>query len=232
MAKLLFYTEDRPIREVTDMRFCLMGDSITKGTGCPAGEKCWAEQLADRFPDWEFINLAIAGQTSEQALDLIEKMRGLKPDIVSFQFGMNDHYPVGPLDMNVAPGRFRENILRLTGSVDDARVLLITNHPILEGDAGHYYFSWHPAERYRKSPNDIIEIYNDILRGIAELKGYTLVDMRREAEKYPAEELLISRRNTPLPDGDDGAHLHTKGNRLYADCIEKALREMQMKGQI
>ncbi len=206
------------------MRYCIMGDSLAAGVGCPEGEKSWAALVAERFPQWDVVNLATGGESSRQALAKRERLAALEPDIVSFQYGMNDHYFLPDGRQNVPVEEFTRNLELLVGCVPRAAVLLVTNHPILEGDDGAYYFNRHPRALYPRGANALLEEYNAAVRAFARKKGIALVDMWAAASRYDPEDFLRSRRNTPLPEGNDGVHLHTLGNRVYADEIERRLR--------
>ena len=208
------------------MRYCIMGDSIARGHGCPAGEKCWAEQVAAMFPEWEVVNLSTSGESSRQALAKIDRLQALEPDIVSFQYGMNDHYLLPGGAPNVGLAEFRANMEALIGSVPGAAVLLVTNHSILEGDLRSYYFSRHPRELYPESANALLERYNAAVREIAREKGIMLLDRHALSGGYDPEDFLRSKKNTPMPDGNDGVHLHTLGNRVYAEQIGACLRAL------
>ena len=178
------------------------------------------------FPEWEVINLSTSGESSRQALAKIGRLQALEPDIVSFQYGMNDHYLLTDGAPNVGLEEFRANIEALIGYVPGASVLLVTNHSILEGDFQSYYFSRHPLDLYSESANAILEKYNGVIREIAREMGIMLLDMHTVSGGYDLEDFLRSKKNTPMPDGNDGVHLHTLGNRVYAERIGACLRSL------
>lgn len=202
---------------------CAMGDSITRGVGLPAGEPTWLERLEAAFPSVRAVNLASGGETSRQALEKKDALRAAKADITTLQYGMNDHVLTPDGRNQVPPEEFRRNLAALIQAAGKAEVILITNHPVLEGDEEHYYFHRHPGDVYLRSPNEWLEIYNGIVRELAAEGGHSLVDMWAVASRYPREDFLRSRKNTPLPAGDDGVHPHLLGVRLYAEHVGMAV---------
>lgn len=210
------------------IRLCAMGDSITRGIGMPENAPCWVEQLEHRF-HLKCINLSQGGESSRQALSKIEELRCLKPDIVTLQYGMNDHYLMEDGNNNVPEKEFEQNLLLLTEAARNAEIILITNHSVLEGDDEHYYYHRHALSLYRLPANLWINRYNEVIRNIARRKSLHLVDMWEIAAGYPPEDFLRSRKNTPLPLGDDGVHPHLLGGEVYARSVGKVIEEILRK---
>jgi lysophospholipase L1-like esterase len=109
--------------------YAALGDSFTAGTGCAPGE-CWADRLADRLaarnPEFEYLNFAVEGASSEQVLDQLAPALRLGPDLVTVVCGANDVlFSVRP-DAE-AYGRRLGVIFRVLGeAVPRARILTAT----------------------------------------------------------------------------------------------------------
>lgn len=64
------------------------GDSLT---ACGGKEGRYSDILQDRFPDHEFINRGVGGETFEEAISRLETdVLDLAPDLVLVEFGAND----------------------------------------------------------------------------------------------------------------------------------------------
>ncbi|MGR5177421.1 GDSL-type esterase/lipase family protein [Vibrio parahaemolyticus] len=71
-------------------KIVLLGDSLTAGWGLKAGEN-WADKLANTFPDSEFINCGIPGDTTSGMLARFkEQVLDQKPDCFVLFGGLND----------------------------------------------------------------------------------------------------------------------------------------------
>ena len=203
---------------------CLFGDSIAAGIGVPGASYSWCSILSDSYQDFNFINHGIGGQTSSDALKRIGKVICDCPAITTVQFGMNDHCIDESGRFAVSPDTFAQNMTSIIKTLLElnSEIILITNHIVIEGDEGRYYYHRHPYSKYveHRGANAVIERYNRITRSLAARFDTALVDMHEICKKYDKYEFLRSLKNS---ESDDGVHPHILGAGIYAKEIGAAI---------
>ena len=206
---------------------CLYGDSIAMGIGVPEQRFSWASILEQKYKNINFHNHGVGGETSSIALKRIDDVLKDSPQITTIQFGMNDHC----IDENglyaVSPSIFKKNIITMIKSLTeiDSKVLLITNHRVIEGNDKQYYFNRHPHNSYTKfgGANLIINKYNEIIREIAIKRNIRCIDMYSISSNFDKYQFLRSLKNS---DKDDGVHPHILGSKIYANEISNAINQL------
>ncbi|MDW7656238.1 MAG: SGNH/GDSL hydrolase family protein [Bacillota bacterium] len=201
------------------MKLCALGDSITAGIGVPDDQPKWTELVEQAFADLRVINFGIGGQTSSQGLVRFDSVAAEHPDIVTIQYGMNDHCLDLSGQAKVPLSQFRINLITLTSKLlHISDVILITNHLIIEGDDHEYYYRRHPRSAYLVAggANAWLGQYNVIVRETAHIQVCGLVDMEKIASSYDPKAFL---RSLHTSDVDDGVHPHALGARIYAEAI-------------
>jgi lysophospholipase L1-like esterase len=150
--------------------FVAMGDSFTEGVGDPRadGRGCrgWADRFAQRLdrhqPGLRYANLGIRGKLLGQVLaEQVPVAVGMGPDLVSLAAGGNDLLRPRA-DPDALAQTFDDAVVALTGA--GCRVLAFT------GFDPHVF----PLVRLIRGK---AAAYNMHVRGIAEHRGCTLVDL-------------------------------------------------------
>ena len=180
-------------------RYVALGDSFTEGVGdpyppSPNGLRGWADRvalsLAQTNPELRYANLAVRGRRMDEILDeQVQTAVMLEPDLVTIYAGMNNLLlPRNDVDAMMA--RYAEGLktLQQTGAV----VLTFT-----AADLGTV-----PLFRRLRGR---AAVYNELLRGIVDDLGLTLVDFWRYTEF----------RDARLWDGDR-IHLSPLGHERFA----------------
>jgi len=206
------------------------GDSITAGVHLQEEEK-FLSLLGERFGS-ATSNHGKPGQTTEQAMERLDDVLKLKPDVCTVAFGMNDHVMKEPNVPKVAFDTFQRNLTTICRSLQDigSKPILCTIHPIIEGDADGYYYARHPQDWYaqQNGAQACIDRYNEGIREVAAACGVRLADVaetwkRRVASGANMFDLLFTRENCGR---DDGVHPTAAGNLIYADCIAEQIERM------
>lgn len=194
------------------MHVVFFGDSICRGCGAKPGEG-WVERLAAAFPDIRVSNAGVDGDiTTEALLRMARDVEALHPDIVYFQFGLNDcswwcRQPGRPW---VTPERYAANLREMAERslrCGAGTVLAGTSHlPACPGgdEAAQDFAQMNHSRR--------TALYNAIMRKtLTGSPGVRIVDLERA---------LPSGTRIVLP---DGVHLNETGNALYADIVGRVL---------
>ena len=180
-------------------RYVALGDSFTEGVGDPYPPspnrlRGWADRvavaLAQTKPSLHYANLAVRGRRMNEILDeQIHTAVMLEPDLVTIYAGMNNLLLLRN-DVDAMMARYAEGLktLQQTGAV----VLAFT-----AADLGTV-----PLFRRLRGR---AAVYNELLRGIADDLGLTLVDFWRYTEF----------RDARLWDGDR-IHLSPLGHERFA----------------
>jgi lysophospholipase L1-like esterase len=157
-------------------RYVALGDSFTEGVGdpyppSPNGLRGWADRvavaLAQTNPELKYANLAVRGRRMNEILDeQIHTAVMMEPDLVTIYAGMNNLLLLRN-DVDAMMARYAEGLktLQQTGAV----VLAFT-----AADLGTV-----PLIRRLRGR---AAVYNELLRGIADDLGLSLVDFWRYTE--------------------------------------------------
>jgi len=213
------------------VKVVVFGDSITKGVYVSEEENFTF--LIQKETGFNVFNRGVPGNNTSQALlRFKEDVLDLKPDLVIIEFGMNDHFLIEENSHQVSPETFKSNLTEIIKrcKVQGAKTLIMTIHPILEGDDNHYYYSRHKKELYKdyRGANQLIKLYNKIIKQCALETESTLIDVERYFEYIIKkgellENLLVSLKSSNL---NDGVHPTALGHRLYAKAAIDALNEV------
>lgn len=210
----------------TKKRMCAFGDSITMGIGVPDNCYSWTSIISKNYNYLSVINHGIGGQTSSDALKRIGNILKDKPDITTVQFGMNDHCIDEKGNFAVSQERFKDNMITIIESLTkiNSKVILLTNHRVIEGDDNQYYFHRHPKKAYDKygGANAIIEQYNEIVRNLSSEYCIDCIDMHEISINYNEYQFLRSLENSDM---DDGVHPFILGARIYAQEIGRIINK-------
>ncbi|MCW2799764.1 MAG: hydrolase [Aeromicrobium sp.] len=191
---------------MTFHRYVALGDSFTEGVGDlddtrPNGVRGWADRfaavLAEGDPTFTYANLAIRGRKLLPILaEQIEPAIAMQPDLVSVYAGAND--VLRPrVDIDRLVEAYDQAIGRLVDS--GAHVVLFTafdpgGSPIFGALRGRF------------------AIYNELVRGVAERHGATLVDFWRMRD-YRDDRMWAS----------DRMHMSSAGHQRMATAVLEAL---------
>jgi len=160
----------------TFRRYVALGDSFTEGVGDPDpsrpnGVRGWADRvaevLAEREPDFGYVNLAIRGRKLDGILaEQLEPALALEPDLVTVYAGANDILRP-QVDVDGLVERYDAALARLAAT--GARVLVWTAF-----DPGG-------SATYRLLRGRFA-LYNELVREAADRHGATVVDYWRLRE--------------------------------------------------
>lgn len=204
------------------------GDSVCFGQYVSL-HKCWvtkvAQKLAATFGDDAvcITNASVNGNTTRQALERMSyDLSGLKPDILTVQFGLNDcNYWVTDKGLpRVTLKCFTANLMEILDRAKAfgvRRRFLVTNHPTTRTG----FMAGLPITRsYQQS----CEEYNYAIREVAQMAGVDLLDVELS---FYASVVDGSMKAFLL---DDGLHLNVDGHLAYSKLVypvmEKAVREL------
>lgn len=158
-------------------------------------------------------NRGVGGDTTARAFDRLERdVLPLLPGMLLVQFGFND---ANVRDWTLVPrvglGEFRKNLREFDRLADDAggKCAFIVNHTIarVAGRQGN-----------NRSYNDNLEPYNMAIREVVRACAAPMIDLPvMLAQQQLALERVLA---------EDGMHLSISGNRIYADLVFAALRQM------
>jgi lysophospholipase L1-like esterase len=171
-------------------RVVFFGDSITD---------LW--RLNEYFPDSDYLNRGIAGQTSGQLLQRIkEDVIDLHPEAVLFLVGTNDlarGTPVAAIEDNY-------QMMADLAAVNKIKVLFASVTPVSD-----YHKDQDPSyERTPQRPATFIRALNEWLQKFCTQRGYNYVDYHA-ATVDPAGQFKEDL-------SDDGLHPNAKGYRVMA----------------
>ncbi|MEF3303065.1 SGNH/GDSL hydrolase family protein [Paenibacillus sp. GYB003] len=210
------------------MKVAAFGDSITAGQYLGESDT-YLHKLAARF-GFETVNAGVPGNTTGQGLARFERdVVAHRPDICIVAFGMNDHVNTAPDKARTPIDDFRGNLAEIVRRLRAERIapLLCTINPIIEGDAGQYYYSRHPREWYRRpdGAQAWIDAYSEAVRGVARSLEVPLADIALRWQRHIDEggrlhDLLRTVENSGAA---DGVHPTAAGQELFAECIGDAL---------
>ncbi|MDX1487102.1 MAG: GDSL-type esterase/lipase family protein [Acidiferrobacterales bacterium] len=193
------------------------GDSITEAAEFLAEER-WPTLLQAHLDAWhpdgfKVHNRGIGGDTTAGAFDRIENdVLPLLPGVLLVQFGFND---ANVRDWSVVPrvglDEFKKNLeeFHRVAHAHGGCCVLMVNHTIVAvaGEQGN-------GMRY----SDNMEPYNKAIREVARTCQAPVIDLPALlAERQVELDLFVV---------DDGLHLSAFGNRVYAEMVFGALKEI------
>lgn len=193
------------------------GDSITEAAEFPPQQR-WPTLLQAKLDAWisgrfTVHNRGIGGDTTARAFDRLESdVLPLLPGMLLVQFGFND---ANVRDWTLVPrvglDEFRKNLREFYRLAVDAggKCAFIVNHTIarVAGRQGN-----------SRSYNDNLEPYNMAIREVARACAAPTIDL---PAMLAQQQLTLERVLA-----EDGMHLSISGNRIYADLIFAALRQI------
>lgn len=202
---------------LTSIQLVFMGDSITEGQYVDSSS-CWPDLVGARLKqdaanlgvELHCHNRGISGETTRQALERYPRdVQGLRPDIMTLQFGLNDCncWDTDGGIPRVSEAAYRANLVEMivrARHFGAKHIVLSTNHATLRH---RVMASYTTLEQNRQR-------YNLIVREVAAETGVTLCDIDRAFGSFNA--YILSELLLPEP---DCLHLSKKGNRVYADHI-------------
>lgn len=193
------------------------GDSITAAAEFADHER-WPSLLQAGLDAWrpgayKVHNRGVGGDTTAHAFDRIESdVLPLLAGVLLVQFGFND---ANVRDWAVVPrvglGEFKKNLreFQRIARTHGGRCVFIVNHTVAavtgkQGNGLHY--------------NDNMKPYDMAIREVAQMCQAAVIDLPAlMAQRRVAPELFVV---------DDGLHLSALGNRLYAEMVFAALKEI------
>jgi lysophospholipase L1-like esterase len=185
-------------------RVVFVGDSITDD---------W--RLNEYFPDRDFVNRGISGQTTDQMLGRFEEdVVQLHPLAVVIFGGTNDLYrriPVAAVENNI---RAMAELAQFNG----IRVLIATLLPVSDyhkdRDPNYERSPWRPPEEIRE--------VNRWIQSFCASREFTFVDYYSE---------VVDAAGFLKPDlSDDGLHPNSKGYRIMAPLVLQAVEHVVSAG--
>lgn len=193
------------------------GDSITEAAEFPA-ERRWPTLLQAKLDAWvngrfTVYNRGVGGDTTARAFDRLESdVLPWLPGVLLVQFGFND---ANVRDWATVPRvsleEFRKNLREFhrLAVIANGKCFFIVNHTIapVAGRQGN-----------NRSYNDNFEAYNAGIREVARTCAAPVVDLPAmfAQQQFALDQMLA----------EDGMHLSVSGNRIYADLIFVALRQL------
>jgi lysophospholipase L1-like esterase len=180
-------------------RVVFLGDSITD---------LW--RLNEYFPDRDFVNRGISGQTASQMMGRMKAdVTDLHPAAVVILAGTND------LERGIPLTAIEDDYVMLADLAVAARVKVIFASLLPVGDA---HKDADPSyERTPSHPPAYIRALNDWLKSFCAQRGYAYLDY------YPA--LLDAQGQLAADVSDDGLHPNAKGYRLMAPLLAAAVNK-------
>jgi lysophospholipase L1-like esterase len=199
-ANLVRYGEANrklPAAAVGKPRVVFFGDSITD---------FW--RLNEYFPESDYLNRGIAGQTSGQLLQRMkDDVIDLHPEAVLILIGTNDlarEVPVTAIESNY-------QMLADVAAANKIKVMFAAVMPVSD-----YHKDQDPSyERTPQRPAAFIKALNDWLQKFCSQRGYTYVDY------FTATVDDAGQFQTEL--SDDGLHPNAKGYRVMAPLAAAAI---------
>lgn len=197
------------------------GDSITEAAEFAPDER-WPALLQAKFDAWirgrfSLHNRGVGGDTTARAFDRLESdVLPLLPGVLVVQFGFND---ANVRDWAAVPRvgleEFRKNLREFyrIAAAGGGQCAFTVNHTIavVAGSQGN-------SRSYR----DNLEPYNAAIREVARACSAPMIDLPAMlAQQQFGLDRLVS---------EDGMHLSISGNRIYADLVFAALRQMLAQG--
>lgn len=202
-----------PSESGNEIRIFFLGDSISAGVGGGIGKGASFTglipgMLKDHYFNVETTNLGKPGETTEQALERLQRdVIGKQPSIVVVMYGTNDAFvDEGTKTARVSLTDYKRNLANIVRQLQDNHITPIVMTPPMLGN-----FSGHNLDLYAaKGRNFFIKPYISACREVAENHRVRLADhfLRwEEKQKLGAgpDQLLA-----------DGIHPNAEGHRIMA----------------
>ena len=200
------------------VKIIFFGDSLTQCALLHVS-KSWPnlcqKAIKQKFPEVNFnmLNQSVCGENTRQALERMQQQVQIEePDIVTIQFGANDSdYWLSNRGVPVVSEKaFQANLLEMIERAQTFGVQQIILH------TNHKFFK-HRVEINKKTHNENLSNYNQMIRNVAKEHHCALVDMFQELSgTHPGAYTL------PPP---DGIHLNEFGCQLYAQALIPVLEK-------
>jgi lysophospholipase L1-like esterase len=201
----------RPVTIVT------LGDSITKGvrTGVTAKQTFAAlleSQLGENGASARVINVGIGGERTDQALQRLDRIIELQPDIVTVMYGTNDSYvDQGKTASRISLDEYRDNLARIVTELLRRGIQpVLMTEPRWADDAG--------ANGVGENPNVRLEPYVVACRETARAWRVPLVDHFARWTKSRKTGKDLRQWTT------DGCHPNPEGHRELAGLMLPVIR--------
>jgi lysophospholipase L1-like esterase len=184
--------------------FVAIGDSFTARG--PAGQPCWADELARAMPDWRYENLARRGATvAEVAREQLLPALELEPDLVSLICGANDVLLTTRPDVPAFAARFGSLLAVLREQLPGATLVTAT-YPDVSS-----HFPLRPRSRARVAAG--MAGVNAAVRRLARRHGAVCLELAEHPERGERENFAA-----------DGFHPSAAGHRKAARAFALGLR--------
>jgi lysophospholipase L1-like esterase len=185
--------------------FAAIGDSFTAGAG--PGSPRWADDIARSLPGCRYVNLAVAGATSEEVLaGQLERALAAEPDLVSAICGANDVILTTRPDIEGFEQNFDAILGRIRERLPEARIVTATYPGTPD------FLLLRPRSRARVTRG--LELVNEVVRGLSRRHGAACFDFAAHPGRGERENFA-----------DDGFHPSEAGNRRAARAFARGLRE-------
>ncbi len=213
------FTRQTDMRPDPVKRIVALGESTTWGYSVSSKEKCWVNQVAGMLEEFqgsriELINQGIGSNVltpecpsypysaKPSALERVDRdVIALRPDMLFLSYGLNDSR--GGTPPETFRRAYQQLIDRIRAHIDPTIVILNTYYM-------HEYLYRH-CEHWEESNYDITEVYNLVIRQLADSNHLILADV------YAAEvgvDWIID---------PDHCHPNDLGHRLVANRVFEAI---------
>ncbi len=200
-------------------RVVALGESTTWGYSVSSKDKCWVNQVVSMIQDFQEIEIELINQgigsnvitpecpsyehsAKPSALERVDgDVIAYNPDLVFISYGLNDSR--GGTPPEIFRRAYQQLIDRIRSSIDPVIVLVNTYymHEVLYDDCEHW----------EESSYDVTEVYNLVIKQIAEANNLILADI------YSAEvgvDWIIDQ---------DHCHANDLGHRIIANRVFEAI---------
>jgi len=185
-------------------RVLLVGSSQTEGAGAKDDRTIdyyLQEALQKISPEFEVVNSAVGGFTSQQVLEVIDEWTVFEPEIVVINLGHND---ASFLNSPVAAGAVLENF-------DKGLVEIIETYR----KAGTKHFILIP-EAVSPAATDHFSLDGGLtIRGVGERLGIPIIDMPQVLHDATENSFIWW----------DGVHLTSLGQQIFAETVAEQIRQ-------
>lgn len=194
-----------------------LGDSITKGVrGGVSAEQTFAALLESRLQQAgqavRVVNVGIGGERTDQALQRLERVVELRPDIVTVMYGTNDSYvDTGQSTSRLTLNAYRDNLRKIVVELLRRGIVpVLMTEPRWSDDAR--------PNGVGENPNLRLEPYLAACRETAQTWRVPLVDHFARWSEARAEGTNLRDWTT------DGCHPNPAGHEQLADLLTPVIR--------
>ena len=199
-------------RQTAPFTILCMGDSVSAITYRTYPQI--AEALASAgagSKDFKFINAAVPGYTTEQALRMMPDLKSLQPDVIIFCFGWNDHFPALSLPDREL-GASNAVFGKIHDFVKDVRIYQLLGAP-LDARASHTPDKSSPEQDFRVGPGQFEENLTQLIAHAREWNALPVLSTQPDNLKNTTENFLQSNQFI-APSARDNHALHSQYNQL------------------